>query len=189
MLCYKNWVFQNILLLFGRRYSLRCSHKVTESCAGLVKAHIRATHFFFMINLHIILTSLIAKSSKCCPSWFYGQHFVHSMNLPPHPPLFDQNQEVLEEFMKSFEVPNATVTIDQCARQPPPTTQESGHLWFCLKIILSNKNCHYALLCPTIPFKILCTSSLITDLNSVCSALVELLLRNNTACSSETVVK
>jgi hypothetical protein len=39
------------------------------------------------------------------------------MTLPPHP-LFDQSHEVLEEFMKSFDVPNAAVTSVQI--HPPP---------------------------------------------------------------------
>jgi hypothetical protein len=33
-------------------------------------------------------------------------------------PLHLMSQEVLEESMKSFEVSNATVTTDQCARPP-----------------------------------------------------------------------
>lgn len=51
--------------------------------------------------------------------------------------------------------------VQQCPGVCKTTPHYPGirHLWVCLKIILLHKNCYYAFLCPTNPFKILCTSS------------------------------
>jgi len=154
MLHCKNGVLQNILLLFGPRYSLLCS----QVCHWILSWIGQGSHpCKFMINLYSILPSLIADEvfQWCRPSCFTA--FCAFYDLATSSPfVWSESRSVrrVHEVIWSFKCNSDRWPV--CKN--PPTTQKSRHLWFRLKIILSHKIVNYALLCPTNPFKILCTS-------------------------------
>ena len=147
MLCCKNGVFQNIPLLFGPRYSLLCS-QVCHWILGWIAQGPHPCNPFLLHDKFTFLPSLIADEVfQVVLSLLV---FVHFMTLPPHPPLFDQSREVLEESSSKCNSEHWPVC------KTPPSTQKSCHLWFWVIVPQKYSLCTSM---PKNPFKILCTSS------------------------------